>query len=224
MSDETSSSVPNSGLELRVVVRPLPKVVFFYLTWLASFGCAMLSGTLPSAVLGLAWLGVFIFNLGVISFDFTEERALLVVVLIGAGGFGVYHFDLMASIQSWLLALNPVMNQGFYWIMFVTFTVIYLFVWANTRVNYWEFRPNEVIHRYGFFSKAKRYRPELIRWDRVMPDVMERLLLGTGTMVLTTSQEPHPLVLEHVPGVSRVDERIAAVLGVNITAAHPGSG
>ena len=128
------------------------------------------------------------------------------------------------SIQSWLLALNPMMNQGFYWIMFVTFTVIYLFVWANTRVNYWEFRPNEVIHRYGFFSKAKRYRPELIRWDRVMPDVMERLLLGTGTMVLTTSQEPHPLVLEHVPGVSRVDERIAAVLGVNITATHPGSG
>jgi len=206
--------------QLKVIVRPLPKVVFFYMTWLASLGCACLDGLFPAKVLGLAWMAIFIFNLITIAFDFTADRCLM-LLLLGAGiGYGFYHFSLSASVQTFLQAMNPVMNQGFYMVMFGTFTFVYIFVWVQTRVNYWEFRPNEVIHRCGFFSRAKRYRPELIKWDKMVPDILERILLGTGTMILTTSQEDTPVILEHVPGISNIDDRIASVLNVQVTASR----
>ena len=218
MSENPVDTVHES--QLKVIVRPLPKVVFFYMTWLASLGCACLDGLFPAKVLGLAWMAIFIFNLVTIAFDFTADRCLM-LLLIGAGiGYGFYHYSLSAPVQRFLQAMNPVMNQGFYMVMFGVFTIVYIFVWIQTRVNYWEFRPNEVIHRCGFFSRAKRYRPELIKWDKMVPDILERIILGTGTMILTTSQEDTPVILEHVPGISNIDDRIASVLNVQVTASR----
>ena len=163
---------------------------------------------------------IFIFNLTTIAFDFTADRFLMLLGVGAATGYGFYHYSLSTPVQEFLNAMNPVMNQGFYMVMFAIFTVVYIFVWIQTRVNYWEFRPNEVIHRCGFFSRAKRYRPELIKWDKMVPDILERIMLGTGTMVLTTSQEDTPVILEHVPGISNIDDRIASVLNVQMTASR----
>ena len=206
-----------------VVIRPLPKVVFFYMTWLASLGCALGGETLLPHQLGILWCGVFIFNLIVVSFDFSEDRSLVVILFLGVLGFAFMHWGLLEVVEKWLVAVRPEMNGHFYWTMFASFSAIYAFVWLHTRVNYWEFKSNEIIHRYGFFGKVKRYRPELVRWDKLMPDVLERILLGTGTMILSTPQEPHPILLEHVVGIGRKDNQIAEILGQNISRAGGGA-
>lgn len=207
------SPAPRRDADLKVIVRPLPKVVFFWLTWLVSLGWGMSPGD-PGAVLALSWLGVFFLNLLVISFDFNEERSLIAVLGTITVVLALLFFDALGAVSGWFLSLAPEMNRQFYWIMFGGFSVVFFFVWLVTRFNYWEFRPNEVVHRYGVFPKMKRYSTEDMRWDKTVPDILERLLLGTGTIILTTPHERHPVVLDHVMRISTVDDQIADILGV----------
>jgi len=217
MSEARSGSAREGAESLRVVVRPLPKVVFFYLTWVASLVCGLLAAVAsgdPAPAVGLIWIGIFTFNLLVISFDFNEERSVAFLLGFIVLALVLLQFDLLGPVGGWFGALHPVMNSTFYWIMFSAFTVIFFFVWMNSRFNYWEFRPNEVIHRFGIFPKMKRYSTESLRWDKAVPDVLERLLLGSGRMILTTPLEKYPVVIEHVVRIGRVDDQIADILGV----------
>ena len=86
-------------------------------------------------------------------------------------------------------------------------------VFVRSRFEYWEFRHNEVLHRAGMFSEIKRYSTSDLRWFKEIPDVLERILLKSGRMVLTTPRETHPIVLEHVLGIEGADDRIAELLG-----------
>jgi hypothetical protein len=199
--------------KLRVVVRPLPKVVFFYLTWIISAIIGMWPGD-PGPTMGLIWMGVFFFNTLVISFDFNEERSLILVLGGLAAILGLLYFGVLGSVSQWFAGLTPEMDRTFYWMIFSGFSVVFFFVWLNTRFDYWEFRPNEVVHRHGIFPKMKRYSTEDMRWDKTIPDMLERLLLGTGTIILTTPHERHPVVLNHVARIGSIDDRIADILGV----------
>ena len=205
----------------RVVVRPLPKVVFFYMTWLGALACALLDGLFPAEVLGMTWMGIFLFNLATISFDFTLDRLFILILFCGLIGGALYHFGIPTEVKTFLLSLNPVMNQGFYWLIFGIFSLLYIAVFFHTRVNYWEFRPGEIVHREGLFMRTKRYPAAQARWDRVVPDILERLILGTGTMILTTSKEEPPVILEHVLGIGSIDDRIADVLRIQVTTQQP---
>lgn len=204
------------GDDLRVIVRPLPKVAFFYLTWIASLVCGMVASmqTEPSPGVGLAWMGVFFFNLLVISFDFNEERSLVVFFAAVAAAFAAFYFGILGAFTGWLGSLQPLMNSTFYFMVFTGFSLVFLAVWVRTRYDYWEFRPNEVVHRQGVFPKMKRFSTEDMRWDKSVPDLLERLLLGTGTIVLTTPHENHPIVLDHVMRIGKLDDQIANILGV----------
>lgn len=207
----TAAAPDSAPAELRVVVRPLPKVAFFYLTWLVSGLCAIPD---PGSTTGLIWLGVFFFNLLVISFDFNEERSLIAVLTLVLGIVAALYFGVLGTLSQWFTTLEPVMNRTFFLMVFGGFSALFGLVWLNTRFDYWEFRPNEVVHRQGLFRKMKRYSTEDMRWDKTVPDVLERLLLGTGTIVLTTPHEKHPVVLEHVMRISALDDQIANILGV----------
>lgn len=208
---DVSPDNPPSIDALRVVVRPLPKVIFFYLTWLMSFVCGLLD---PDAGTGLIWMGTFFFNLLVISFDFNEERSVIGLLTMVLAGFALFYFGVIGAVSTWFFELEPVMSRTFYWMIFGGFSLVFICVWIRTRFDYWEFRPNEVIHRYGLFPKMKRYSTENLRWDKTVPDLLERLMLGTGSIVLTTPHEKHPVVLEHVMRIGKLDDSIADILGV----------
>lgn len=201
--------------EPAVVVRPMPKVVFFYLTWLASlvFGIISAASKTPPAHLGTVWMCIFAFNLLVISFDFTEVVSIAVIlgilVLILAG----LYFHFLSFVGDFFRNLDIDMNSGFYFAVFGLFSLMYIFVFVRSRFEYWEFRNNEVLHRAGIFGEIKRYSTEDLRWFKEIPDVLERILLKSGRMVLTTPRETHPIVIEHVLGIEGADERIAELLG-----------
>ncbi len=215
-----TGTAPSSGgsirlNEQRVIVRPMPKIIFFYMTWLISlvFGIIVSVRGSPTLHLGTIWMCVFAFNLLVISFDFNETKWVTAVALIAALILGGLYFHFLKFIGDFFQSLHLEMNAGFYFTMFGLFSIFYLVVFVQSRFNYWEFRNNEVLHRTGMFGEIKRYSTEDLRWFKEVPDVLERILLQSGRMVITTSREPHPIVIENVIGIEGADERIAELLG-----------
>jgi hypothetical protein len=209
-----AAPVPSSH-SARVVVRPMPKVVFFYLTWLASLILGIVASsadTMPRHI-GAVWMAVFAFNLLVISFDFNEVVSIAALFVVMTFVFAGLYFDFLGFIGDFLTRLEIHMNDGFYFAVFWIFTVIYAVVMIKSRFEYWEFRHNEVLHRTGVFGEIKRYSTEDLRWFKQIPDVLERILLRSGRMVLSTPREPMPIVIENVIGIESVDERIAEILG-----------
>lgn len=216
---QTGTSVSSGGTisltEQRVVVRPMPKIIFFYMTWLVSlvFGIIVSVKGEPGTHLGTTWMCVFAFNLLVISFDFNETKWVTAIAVIVALVLGGLYFGYLEFVGHFFQRLHLEMNAGFYFTMFGLFSIFYLVVFVQSRFNYWEFRNNEVLHRTGMFGEIKRYSTEDLRWFKEVPDVLERILLQSGRMVITTSREPHPIVIENVIGIEGVDERIAELLG-----------
>lgn len=221
MSDESQpapkpDTEPRTPVHDRVVVRPFPKVIFFWPTWITSLIAAIIMESVDGTPdhLGTVWMCIFAFNLLVIAFDFGEVVSVMVIALIGVLVFAGLYFDFLGPIGDFFADLRVGMNASYYWTMFGLFSVIYLLVFVKSRFDYWEFRYNEVIHRRGVFADIKRYSTEDLRWFKEIPDVLERILAGSGRMILTTPRESHPIVIEHVIGINRIDERVADILGV----------
>ena len=221
-SAESPAPAPTStpsGPELdRVVVRAYPKVIFFWLTWV----CSLIAGIIAPVQggenmpehLGTIWMCIFAFNLLVISFDFSEVISVMTIALVGVLVFAGLYFDFLSFIGDFFRNLDLSMNASFYYTMFGLFSIVYLAVFLKTRFDYWEFRHNEVIHRRGVFADIRRYSTDDLRWFKEIPDVLERILAGSGRMILTTPREKHPIVIQHVLGINRIDERVADILGV----------
>ncbi|MHC5011559.1 MAG: hypothetical protein ACYTG6_11520 [Planctomycetota bacterium] len=208
-------SAPRAA-DMRVVVRPYPKVIFFWLTWVFSLVAGIIqatSGDAHPAHLGTIWMAVFAFNLLVISFDFTEVVSVLVLAVIAMVIFAGLYFGFLGPVGEFFANLRIHMNKAFYFTTFGVFTIIYGVVFLKTRFDYWEFRYNEVIHRRGVFADIKRYSTEDLRWFKEIPDVLERILAGSGRMILTTPRESAPIVIDHVLRIGSIDEKVADILG-----------
>jgi len=199
-----------------VIVRAYPKIVFFWLTWVVSLIAGIIESTSSGGTgqLGTIWMAFFAFNLLVISFDFSEVISVMLLAVIGLVIFAGLYFNFLPFIGDFVSGLKLHMSATFYYTMFGLFTLIYVVVFIKTRFDYWEFRHNEVIHRRGVFADIRRYSTEDLRWFKEVPDVLERILCGAGRMILTTPREKQPIVIEHVLGINRLDEKVADILGV----------
>ena len=225
VSEQTPPAAPSEphtieddkpGFHDSVIVRPYPKIIFFWMTWIVS----LIAGIIESSSggdtghLGTIWMAFFAFNLLVISFDFSEVISVMLLALLGVVVFAGLYFDFLPFIGDFFGSLKLVMSSNFYFTMFGIFTIIYIVMFIKTRFDYWEFRHNEVIHRRGVFADIRRYSTEDLRWFKEVPDVLERILCGAGRMILTTPREKHPIVIQHVLGINRIDEKVADILGV----------
>ncbi len=223
MSEETPAAAPTqkpsaaddrpSGAD-RIIVRAYPKIIFFWMTWIVSLIAGIIESSGGGEHLGTIWMAFFAFNLLVIGFDFSEVISVMMLAVIGVVVFAGLYFGWLPFIGNFFSDLKLAMSSAFYYTMFGLFTIIYTIVFIQTRFDYWEFRNNEVIHRRGVFADIRRYSTEDLRWFKEVPDVLERVLCGAGRMILTTPREPTPIVIQHVLGINRIDEKVADILGV----------
>ena len=210
----------------QVILRAYPKVVYLYLTWLASLVCGMLQPSLideegmllvsaiqKSAVIGRIWLGIFVFNILVISFEFSRIRSVAIVFFVLAFFFAGTKFEFIQPITNFVGGLNLVMNGSFYYTMAAVFTVIFLLVFINTRFSYWEIQPNEILHHHGFLGDVHRYPVRGLRMQKEITDVLELILLRAGTLVLTPVGVERPIVLENVINITKMEDKIQRLLG-----------
>ena len=84
----------------RVLVRPYPKVIFFWMTWVMSLVAGIIASTtdVPPMHLGTVWMCIFAFNLLVISFDFTEVISVMILALIAMVIFAGLYMDFLSFI------------------------------------------------------------------------------------------------------------------------------
>lgn len=225
VSDEPAATPPETSthaaahrdpVDERVIVRAYPKVIFFWLTWVVSLIAGIIEASADTSPthLGTVWMCFFAFNLLVISFDFSEVISVMIIFLIAMVIFAGLYFDFLSFVGDFFQNLQLHMGASFYFTMFGLFTIVYGIVFLKTRFDYWEFRHNEVIHRRGVFADIKRYSTDDLRWFKEVPDVMERVLCGAGRMIITTPIEKHPIVIQHVLGIGRIDEKVTDILGV----------
>ena len=92
-------------------------------------------------------------------------------------------------------------------------SIIFLLVFINTRFSYWEIQPNEILHHHGFLGDVHRYPTRGLRMKKEITDLMEFVLLRSGTLVLTPQDEERPLILDNVIAITSVEDKIQRLLG-----------
>jgi hypothetical protein len=224
-----SSGPPNSDADdapTSIYLVAYPKIVFLYPTYIASFlaGLYMLfTGDAPghrgAEIVSLAFLMLAAANLVVISFDFPRTTSLTLFFGFVAVGMGLtllftYHPDLVGPIISgFFKRLKPWANASFYFLFATLMSLLYLIVWMMARFDYWEVRPNELMHHHGFLSDLERFSAPNLRISKEINDVFEYMLLRSGRLILHPTNEPRAFVLDNVLNINRKEEQITKMLG-----------
>ncbi|MCZ6689710.1 MAG: hypothetical protein O7H41_08915 [Planctomycetota bacterium] len=230
MPEETSKAPEDNKREAdraardsRVFIRPLPKIVFLYPTAIAALVCFVGQGaggpTELSSTFGLIFFLTLALNLPVVAFNFSRLTFVVLVLLV----------ILMAVLKAWtpvfgfLGERQIAATSPFYFWFFALMVAIYLGVFIQTRFDYWELTHNELLHHHGFLGDVDRYPAPGLRITKEVDDVFEFMLLGAGRLVIQPPVEPRAIVLESVPRVNYIEERLKDVLStLKVTVGNPG--
>ncbi len=200
----------------QTILRPYPKVVFLYLTWIASLVCGIVTAMSDSPEVHqtwtYVWVLVFTFNLLVMSFEFGRMLSVAVVFFVLALVFLGAWLKILGKMFSFLTHIQPSADHKFFFTIFVVFTVIYVFVFIQTRFNYWVVRRNELLHKHGFLGDVKRYNAQNIKINKEIPDVLEFILLRSGTIVVHPESEDRAFILENIVGINRKEREVKEIL------------
>ena len=154
----------------------------------------------------------------VLAFDFPRATSLTMMFLLAAAILGaVLTFTLrpglLPAVADLLQTIRPVANSTFFVVSSALFTLIYAAVLFGVRFDYWEVRPNELLHHHGILSDLKRFSAPNLRIDKEINDVFEYMLLGSGRLILQPSGERRAIILDNVLFISKKEIAITRMLG-----------
>lgn len=211
----------------RIYLVSYPKIVFLYPT----FVMALLTGIAMSFAIkdypdatkefqkgmSLAFLCILGVNLVVLSLDFPRTTSLtlfFLAVAIVLGGVLLFTFypNLLPSFLGVLGSLRPVANAQFFYLIAGILGVIYLIVLVSVQFDYWEVRPNELLHHHGFLSNLERFPAQNIRVEKEITDIFEYVLLRSGRLILTAQGSARPIVLENVLFIGQKEQALTKML------------
>lgn len=217
-----TASKPDANQPSQIYLVSYPKIIFLYPTFVAAViaGITMLFnvGEATSHLVSLVFLAIFATNLMVMAFDFPRTTSLtlfffLVAVAIGLWSLFKFNPNLLPAVTNVIQRLNPEANATFYFTLVTMFSLIYIAIMVTRQFDYWEVRPNELLHHHGFMSDLKRYSAPNLRIEKEITDVFEFMLLGAGRLILHPSSEPRAIVLENVINIDRKETAITKMLG-----------
>jgi hypothetical protein len=207
---------------------PYPKIVLLYPILLASIGAAiamhMLGGAAdqePSRgaiVVAEIFLAITAVNLVILAFDFPRATSLTLFFFIVAAVLGgvllvTFKPDVMPWLKDAFARWHPAANATFYWSVAGVMAAIYVAVFISVRFDYWEIRPNELLHHHGILSDLERLSAPNLRIEKEINDVFEYFLLRSGRLVLHPSDDRRAIILENVPFIDRKEESVTRMLG-----------
>lgn len=227
MAEEKVDKVAReSDIPQSIFLVPYPKIVFMYPTFLAAIVCGIFmavtdttgDGHKTAELVTLIFLGIFGLNLVVLSFDFPRTTSLTLFFLITAiVVIMILAFkqwpDLLPAFTGIFTSLTPFANAAFFFLFAGILGLIFLGVAISVRFDYWEVRPNELLHHHGIWSDMKRYSAPNLRIDKEINDLFEYTLLRSGRLVLHPSNERRAIVLENIPFISRKEGELTRMLG-----------
>jgi hypothetical protein len=222
----------------RVFLVPYPKIVFLYPLLLASVAAAICTGLFgysegePNRVataVAVLYLIVLAVNLVILAFDFPRTTSLTlfffaIAVAMGLVLLSTFKPGLIPALTHALSQFMPYANPHFYWGMAGIMAAIFLAMMVVVRFDYWEVRPNELLHHHGFLSNLERLSAPNLRIDKEINDVFEYLLLRSGRLILQASNERRAIILDNVPNIKRKEEAITRMLGALQVQVRPEGG
>jgi len=207
---------------------PYPKIVFLYPTFLVAIVAAIWMGVtgrqsvgpqdVTAVIITWVFLGVMAVNIMVLSFDFPRATSLTMMFLFAAIVLGAIltvtlRPGLLPRATGLLQTVRPVANSTFFAVVSFLFAIVYAAVLLSVRFDYWEVRPNELLHHHGVLSDLKRFSAPNLRIDKEINDVFEYLLLGSGRLILQPSGERRAVILDNVLFISKKEVAITRMLG-----------
>lgn len=211
----------------RILLVPYPKIVFLYPILLAAVAAGIVMNTLSdptgtqrlwAVAVAQVFLGVATANLVVLAFDFPRTTSLTlffcgVAIVLGLVLLYTFQPGLLPWVKQVVAQFHPMANATFYWAVAIILGAIFVIALINVRFDYWEVRPNELLHRHGFLSNLERLSAPHLRIEKEINDIFEYLLLRSGRLILQPSNERRAIVLDNVPFIKRKEEAITRMLG-----------
>jgi hypothetical protein len=211
----------------RVFLVPYPKVVFLYPVFLVSIIAALYmsvsaapAGPIPGgeALVSALFLLILAVNLVILAFDFPRTTSLtlfffVVAVVTGCVLLFTLKPEILPPITHMLAAFRPVANATFFWSFAGILGMMFFGVTISSRFDYWEVRPNELLHHHGFLSNLERFSAPNLRIDKEINDVFEYMLLRSGRLILQASNERRAIILDNVPFIKKKEDAITRMLG-----------
>jgi len=207
-----------------VIIRPWPKVVFFYPVFICAtiffFVSYLSKETEGLRGLGGTFMIVFTINLLVFAFDFSRIKSITVLILVIAIVLGVMwaneNWPVLGTLNEWLADVDIRMNTQFYGYMSALFGSVFLVVLINTRFNYYEVNHREILHHHGYLGDVTRMPTEGLRVHKEIYDLLEFALLRSGRMIFYPERTQDAIVIDNVINVNAAEDRIKDILSVNL--------
>ncbi len=227
MSDELSStpSEKTPETERGVILIPYPNIVFLWPAWVVSLiACIVLSlwKVDPDSVAAvrITWFFVIVLsiNLVVLAFDFPRATSfmlffILLAIFLG-GMLAMRSFpNFLPAVSAYLNSLHPSVNSTFFFLFATVMTFIYIGVAITARFDYWEVRPNELLHHHGVLSDLERFSSPHLRVSKEINDLFEYVLCGSGRLILKPDTEMREVVLDNVFFINTKEKNITKLLG-----------
>lgn len=225
MSQPAAPKSEKGGPE-SILLYAYPKLIFLYPSLLMALGTALylsfssepLEPTNRAAVvMNTLFLAVFGINLVVLAFDFPRTTSLTLFFCAAAIVLGLVLLftlkpELMPVIAGWVGRFRPLANATFYWTFTLILGAIFAVSFVSIQFDYWEVRPNELLHHHGFLSNLERFSAPHLRIDKEINDLFEYLLLKSGRLILQPSNERRAIILDNVPFIKDKERQITQLL------------
>ena len=211
----TSSRPPES-----VIIRPWPKLVFLYPTFVATTVFFLLSwlGLVGETVLGNTFMLVLLLNLLVFSFDFSRIKSITIFIGVIATLLLILWADTKWSVTGFLgrlfSSIDIQMSSSFYGFLSAGFGALLLLVFINSRFHYYEVNAREILHHHGYLGDIQRWSTEGLEMNKEIYDVAEYMLLRSGRLIFQPATSKKAIVLDNVASVNRIEERVNDLLSV----------
>jgi len=223
-ASQSAASTSKSAVS-RIFLVSYPKIVFLYPTFIF----AIIAGTYmaiagndstrsDTQIVTLIFLMILAVNMVVLSFDFPRATSLTMFFAVVA--IGVALWFLFYTKPEWLPVVGNIFNRlrpfadSTFFFLFAGFLgLVYLAVFISVQFDYWEVRPNELLHHHGILSDLERFSAPNLRIDKEINDVFEYILLRSGRLILHPSNERRAIVLENIFFINRKEEEITKMLG-----------
>jgi len=207
-----------------VILVSYPKIVILYPTYIAAIVAGLLAMVLGEnsphhqQTIGVVFLTILGVNLVVLAFDFPRTTSLNLffvglVLVMGTVLTSIYVPTLLPALTNVLKQIKPEANPTFYFGIVTILSLLYIAMMINIRFDYWEVRPNELLHHHGVLSNLERYSAPNMRISKEIDDVFEYMLLRSGRLIIHPSNEPRAFILETVLRIDKKEQAITQMLG-----------
>lgn len=224
---ETTASTRTSTTESRppegpvaaesVIVRPWPKVVFFYPTFVTTSIAFLLSLLdIGEGWLGNAFLVVLCLNMLVFSFDFSRIKsitiligALLVVFLVL---FINTRYEIIGVLGRMVRGIDVQVNAHLYGLLSAFMGFLFVIVFVNSRFHYYEINAREILHHHGYLGDISRWSTEGLEMNKEIYDMAEYILLRSGRLIFMPASSKRAIVIDNVIKVNAIEKQVNDLL------------